>query len=161
MKHSLLIAFCTLTVGVSAQDIVSKKYSNHFGSKIEFYPDSSFRYQWRYNLSSSWSKGKWKVYKDTVFLAVVPVYDTLRSRNTSGVVIDSLIVSPDEKSEQITQQEAASFSILLGGQNWTSCPDRLYYKDQKLFNIWKGQIVKRRERGTLRKNKYYTWYSAE
>ena len=73
------------------------KYSAYYGHSLELKNDSTFRYEWMFDLASSWAVGQWAVSDKTVYLKFKDVYDTLTRENMP----DSLILSPDEKSNRI------------------------------------------------------------
>ena len=83
---------------------------------------------------------------DTIYLTMVPIYDTLSYITKNGMNADSLILSVDEKAGRITIQE----TILLysGGQNRESCPAKLVYRKNRLYGIDKqGRLDKKWSRG--------------
>jgi hypothetical protein len=46
-----------------------------------------------------------------------------------------------------------------GGQNRRPCPDKFYYKNEKLFKITKeGKLVKKKIKGFWTKKKWHPWY---
>ena len=145
---------------VVGQESVVGEYYNYFGSNLKINADSTFKYTWRFDLASSWTKGKWKVKNDTIFLEVIPVYDTLKYYSGGGKVLrDSLLLSLDEKSESITSEQFAMYSLTGGGQDKESIPKKLYYRNGRLFGIKEnGDLRRKRVKGFMTNRKYVPWY---
>ena len=72
----VLILFCFFSV--NAQDTIIGEYYNYFGSELKLNPDSTFNYTFRFDMCSSWTNGRYKVKKHTIYFEFIPVYDTLR-----------------------------------------------------------------------------------
>jgi len=64
-------------MSLNAQNKVAGHYSNYFGGSLNIAPDSTFKYSWHFDLQGSWTKGKWRITKDTVYFDMIPVYDTV------------------------------------------------------------------------------------
>jgi hypothetical protein len=139
-----------------AQDKRIGRYRDYFGNRIELKPDSTFKYTWHFDLQSSWTKGTWTVVKDTVFLYMVPVFDTLHYTNRNNLSVDTLILSPDEKPERIS---AIDNSVLLSyGQNYRVYPDKLFSRKEKLYKIRNGSLVKKKQKGIRTSKMWNPWY---
>jgi len=82
---------------------------------MDINPDATFKYSWHFDLQGSWTKGTWRVNNDTVYFHMIPIYDTIRYKGRDNRMVDSLILSVDEKSGQITMQDAGV--LYSGGQN--------------------------------------------
>ena len=161
MRQTLItiIFSFTLIPFVSGQSIIGK-YHDYFGSKLHLDSDSTFTYTWNFDLSSSWSKGKWSVLNDTVYLNYVPIYDSVTYfDSTLNRQVDTLILSSDINSERISLNEFIGNVISGGGQNRKPCPNKLYYMRNRLYAIgWNGKLEKKRVFSTLRQKKYKPYY---
>ena len=145
------------------QGQVPGEYYNNFGSTLKFNTDSTFEYTWRYDLSGTWTKGTWRLDQDTIYMKTVSVYDTLTyiDENTNSVR-DSLVLSLDQKSESITDEEHWTNLLTSGGQNRHPVPEKLYYRKGKLFEIDKnGKLIRKRVRGVWSNKKRIPWYKRE
>lgn len=134
---------------------VSGEYHDYFGNKLEINSDSTFLYNWNFDLASSWSKGKWTIKNDTIYFSVIPVFDTLRISEK-----DSLILSSDEKSEIITDKNVMFGDLLSGGgQNRKTMPSKLYYKGNKLYEIGEhGNLIVKKSRSLSNGDEHETWF---
>ena len=135
---------------------VEGEYYNHFGSKLKINRDSTFLYNWNFDLASSWSKGKWRMKNDTIIFEVIPVFDTIRKSN----VKDTLILSLDEKPELITEKNISITHFLSsGGQNTQNMSSKLYFDGKKLIEIKKnGKLDNKKMKGFWQNKKYNTWF---
>jgi hypothetical protein len=107
-----------------------------FGEKLEFLQDSSFKHTWRFDLSSSWTNGKWKMENDTIYLSPLLIMDTLTIRNSENQYMkDSLVLSNDETSDRIEIVEYVRSLISGGGQYRRQPPKELFKKNRKLFTL--------------------------
>ncbi|WP_299157087.1 hypothetical protein [uncultured Christiangramia sp.] len=149
-----LILISTLTFG---QKKISGKYSNKFGEEIELKADSTFVYNWKFDLASSWSKGKWSLKNDTIFLKVIPIMDTLKIVKNYKYS-DSLILSSDPKASQVENDELITNSLSSKGQNRQKPPERLFIKNKKLFLLTENNKIdkkKYQQGGRNKKHKIY------
>ncbi len=90
------------SVQLNAQKKYVGDYHTFFGNRIEIYGDSTFKYLFSLDTESSWTKGIWKVSKDTVYFTINPVYDTVVYRgNAHTVKIDSLIFQPTKLQSEL------------------------------------------------------------
>jgi hypothetical protein len=163
MKYLILPAillFSSTLIAQHKENGLVGPYHDYFGSDIEINADSTFKYTWAFDLASSWSKGTWTVTNDTVYFKTIPIYDTLRYKDSAGRLVDSLILSIQKKPKLLTDPVDAAMDLLSGGgQNRSPCPGRLFYADGKLFGINKdGQIITQQVRGFGINKKYDTWY---
>lgn len=163
MRNLHIIVVLLAIVKTHAQQNITGHYHDYFGSKIEFKADSTFKYKWHVDLSVRWAEGRWVFKNDTIYLKVIPVYDTLRYRDTGSLTTtDSLVLSVDEEAEAITPEQYASAQLSSGRQNRSSLPEKLYYRNGKLFRIdRKGKIVRKKEHGFWSKKKYPSNYVRE
>ena len=118
-----------LLVGLSGfgQDSIVGKYHNGFASSIEIKEDSTFNYNFHYDLVRRWSIGAWKLKHDTLILSVINVYDT--------IVYDSkieIVLSSDDKPERMTDE--MNFSNTWN-QDTLNPPSKMVYRKGKLYLI--------------------------
>jgi hypothetical protein len=156
MKLTTLILLTIINIAASGQRLVGK-YSAYYGHSLELRDDSTFRYDWHFDLASSWSVGQWKVSNKTVYLKFRNVYDTL----TTDGKPDSLVLSSDEKSNRIKNDEFVIGLISSGGQGRSvnGITDRLAIRGKRLYQVDKsGRITRTRESGIWTKKKKPTYY---
>lgn len=150
----ILLFISTLSFG---QGKIIGNYSSRFGEKIELKSDSTFIYNWRFDLASSWSKGKWSIDNDTIYLDVIPVMDTLKIVK-KNIQSDSLVFSSDQKENRITAGEALANALSGGGQNRNEPPQKIFFKNGKLYRITDNNEIddkKRQQIGTGKKYKNF------
>lgn len=175
MKIAILVAFLLSFIRTSAQDRISGSYYDHFGNKLHLNRDSTFLHEFHFDLVYSWASGKYSVRNDTVYLIVIPVFDTIRYNNTTtNLITDSLILSTDQNSNigfdsADTYDNGIRKRIYIAdikSQNTFPIPDRLLYRKQKLLfikddgKISRGRMSPiwpvRRKLGGYKK--FHTWY---
>ena len=138
-----------------AQEIVGQ-YGDHFGHALILKQDSSFEFTWHLDLESSWTKGKWKLNKDTLLLQPELIYDTLRTTSPDGVH-DSLVVSKDLNPELITTLYLGY--LTTGWQNRVPPPHKLFFKGSRLYRILSsGNLDKSKQEEFWTKKKFSTWF---
>tara|TARA_B000000441_G_C21669352_1_gene306341 strand:+ start:170 stop:664 length:495 start_codon:yes stop_codon:yes gene_type:complete len=158
MKKILGIILIVISGQLTGQSIVGN-YRDYFGNELYLKPDSTFKHTWRFDLTSSWTSGKWFLNNDTLFLKKVLVYDTLVLDETSPK-LDSLVLSPDEVSGIITILEYDLSEGSSGGQNRQPIPEKLYFKNEKLYSIDKdGKLITKNLKGFWTDKKYPPFYS--
>jgi hypothetical protein len=159
MKILLTLLILFFFNNASGQDIAGDYY-DFFGSTLQLKPDSTFKYTWRFDLASSWTKGKWRIENDTIYLKNIPVYDTLKYHSIEkGYKTDSLVLSMDESSGVVTPEEFVISSISGGGQARKEIPDKLYYRRGRLYLVdQNGDLVRKKQRGIMDNNKKYPPY---
>lgn len=146
-----IVILSTIIVNATGQDLV-RKYVAYYGHTLYLREDSTFRYEWKFDLASSWSVGKWRFENGKIYLNIKPVLDTLAREGQS----DSLVLSDDERSSRIHIDEFAISLISSGGQGRAldRIPERLAVRGRKLHPLNSaGQIVRRREAGIWNKRK--------
>lgn len=156
MRLIISIILLTTITNACAQDLVGK-YKAYYGHTLALREDSTFRYEWNFDLASSWSVGRWSVSKGIVNLHIKNVFDTLARDGQP----DSLVLSMDEKSDRICSVEFGSSLISGGGQGRTMerIPDRLVVRGERLYPIDKaGKIIRRKESGIWNKKKRPIYY---
>jgi hypothetical protein len=151
-----IILLIIVTFTARGQTLIGK-YQAYYGHSLELRADSTFRYQWNFDLASSWTVGQWKVSNGILYLTIKNVYDTLESDGKP----DSLVLSSDEKSNRIKIGEFTAGQISGGGQGRRTdrLPGRLAVRGKRLYLMDKaGQIVRRKEPGIWNKRKRPTYY---
>ncbi len=139
-----------------AQSNLTGRYRDYFGSRILLNSDNTFKYTWHFDMQSSWTTGTWTVMNDTVVFHMIPVYDTLQHTNQNNFVVDTLILSPDERVERISSVDTR---ILLSyGQNSYSHPGKLFFRKGRLYKISNGRLVKKKQKGFWTGKKWIPWY---
>ena len=134
------------------------RYRDYFGSRIELNADSTFKYTWHFDLSGSWTKGKWTYENDTVHLHMIPTHDTISYKNENGTSADKLILSVDETAERLTPEQYAGMGLSSGGQNVQRYPDKLFFKKGRLYKIYNGRLVVKKQKGFWTTKKWNPWY---
>ena len=120
----LILLISNLTFG---QEKYVGIYNSYFSQSIQLKSDSTFVHKYRFDLASSWTTGKWKVEKDTIYLTTEFVMDTLNIRNSENKIIrDSLVISSDRESNRIEKIEHLSYLLSSGGQNRLKPPNKIY-----------------------------------
>lgn len=104
-----------------------------------------------------WATGYWTMSDDKIILEFIAIYDTLTKPNKA----DSLVLSIDERSNRINEEEFAISNLTSGGQK-TEESFRLVQKRKRLFPLDKnGRIIRTRRRGIWPQKKwpwgYKTW----
>ena len=157
MKPFLIILFFANSLTSLAQ--VTGNYHNSFGSRITLNVDSTFNYQWNFDLVSSWNIGKWQIKNDTIYLKQVIVYDTLKIKDKNDILRDSLVLSLDQKSEAITSTDYVAYELVSGGQGKHGVPTRLFYRKDKLFELTKeSKPLMKKVKGFMTSKKVVPWY---
>jgi hypothetical protein len=152
-----------LTISSSGQVIKTGKYHNFFSSELTLNPDSTYYYSYHFDLSSSWSSGKWAINSDTVYFTNIPIFDTVNYNDSIGNFKpssgDSLILSMDQISERISSGSAITSLICSGGQNRSPNPVKLFYKKEKLFEVGlNGKLITKRIYCPFRQKKFKPYY---
>lgn len=175
MKITILVAFLVSSIRTSAQDRISGSYYDYFDNKLHLNRDSTFLHEFHFDLVYSWASGKYGVRNDTLYLTVIPVFDTIRYKNTTtDLITDSLILSTDQNSNigfdsADTYDNGIRKRIYIAEEKWQNTfpiPDRLLYKKRKLFfikhdgKLSRGRVspiwpVRRKLGGN---KKIHTWY---
>ena len=160
MRSLLPFLMLFITIEVSGQ--IAGRYYDRFGNKLELRADSTFSHSWQIDLASSWSQGSWTARNDTVFITIVPVFDTLKTSSKYIGTVDSLVLSADKSSDMISMETYAMNSIASGGQNRERPPLKLYYKRERLYYMdINNQLVSRKVKSFTTRNKVVSWFSTE
>ena len=154
LTQIILLMISTLALG---QEEIHGNYSNRFGEKIELKSDSTFVYTWRFDLASSWSKGNWSIENDTIYLDPIPIMDTLRTVK-NNIKSDSLVLSSDQKGNRTTAGETLANALSGGGQNRKEPPQRLYFKNGRLYRITDNDEIDDKKHQQMSPGKKYKSY---
>jgi hypothetical protein len=136
---------------------LTKKYQDRFGHTLVLKNDSTFRFDWRFDLVHNWTTGQWTLSGRTINLKFIDVYDTLSRPNKP----DSLVLSIDEKSNKIIEGEFGQTRLVSGRQYKDRFDDKFYQRGKRLYPIDNnGRPIKTRQRGIWAQKKwwgYKTW----
>jgi hypothetical protein len=122
-------------------------------------PDHTFEYQWQFDLASSWSVGLWFQSRDTLYLNVMPVLDTFR-RYDSDKLIDSMVLSADQKPNLIGASEYLAAVLSGGGQDRHPAPNKLVTSKGRLYNIGiNGKPITRSVKHALTGKSVVPWFA--
>lgn len=157
MRILTTILLLTLSSSSYAQDKIVGQYRDYFGSRLQLNADSTFKYTWHFDLSASWTKGTWTVENDTVYFHMLPTYDTISNTN-NGSAVDNLVLSDNEISERLTQQQYEGQGLSSGGQNKIPNPEKLFYKKDRLYGINNGRLYTQRHKAIWTKKKFPPWF---
>lgn len=157
---AIFLIFLTNNYLTFAQANISGNYKNNFGNTLKLLSDSTFRFTWSFDLAASWTNGNWSVKRDTLYFNPIFVYDTVSLFNKENVWLkDTLVLSFDEKSNKIKPGEIILNEVFSSGQNRCPVPSKLFFRNNKLYEIDKfGRLIKKKKRGFLSKKKYIPWY---
>ena len=156
MRLTIAFLLTIISISTSGQRLTGK-YAAYYGNSLELKDDSTFRYEWSFDLASSWTVGKWKVSNKTLYLTIVDVYDTL----TREGKLDSLVLSSDDKSNRIKIEEFVGNLISGCGQNRKvdRVTNRLAIRGKRLYLMSKtGQVLRTKESGIWDRKKRPTYY---
>jgi hypothetical protein len=147
-KLYLVIIICSFYLNVDAQNNSFKYgcYSSNFaivgwfGTHIQLSDNYTFKYEYSGDLSYDGATGTYTVIKDTIYLEYKLLeYDTTK------------IVFKDSAGRDITLPKI-DFNLL----NTEDRPQRLYYKNSKLFFVSSnGKLLKRATNRQGKQRKYY------
>lgn len=147
MKYALVILLSLFNTIPLSNGHISGCYHNYFGERIELKNDSTFRHSWRFDLASSWSQGNWSELKDTIYLEIKFVYDTVAIVDSVKMQSrDSLVLSMDTIANRISLEQWAISTIAGGGQYRFPPPERLFYRNNKLYLVKEDGTLDRKKR---------------
>lgn len=158
MKIFLLLILLALSTSLPAQDGIPGRYRDYFGSRLYLHADSTFEYTRNLHLSSSWTKGRWKLTNKVICLEMIPIWDTLTVAEPGKLPTDSLVLSEDDMPERISLSEHTGMLLSSGGQNRFPYPRKLLWKKGRLYKIENGKVIYRKQKGFSTKKKWATWY---
>lgn len=144
---SILILFYSVTLAQS----VNGKYQDYFGHTLTLNKDSTFRFDWRFDLIHDWAIGRWRISGKIIDLEFIDVNDTLSRPNKP----DSLVLSVDERSSKIHETELGQASLISGGQHKDRFNDKFYKRGNRLFLAKNnGRPIKSKLRGIWPQKKW-------
>ncbi|MFI1770312.1 hypothetical protein [Thalassobellus citreus] len=160
MRLTELILILLISKVCFGQDKYIGFYYDRFHETIELKADSTFIHNYRFDLSSSWTTGKWKSKNDTIYLTTILVKDTVRLMNSSHKTInDSLVLSADQKIDRIEPNEYFLNQISSGGQNRQNPPRKLFWKKERLYRIKEnGNLDLSKAKQFWTRKKYKTYF---
>ena len=163
MRLTEIILILLISKSTFGQNKYVGIYNGRFSESIELKADSTFAHNWRFDLSASWTTGKWHVKNDTIFLKTELVMDTLQIRDSeNNVISDSLVISSDQKIDRIERNELIISSLSSGGQNRYKPPTKMYWKRNKLYRINEnGTLDQRKVKAFWTDKKYKTYFRKE
>lgn len=157
----VLLIFMSIPKEALGQKAVSV-YKDYSGQELTLLSDSTFEFTVRGHLDTKWSKGIWERVNDTLFLKVVPVYDTLFHQDNIGVASTQLVLSWNNISESVTDKQYKPNEDVLGGQLVNLDFQKLFFKKGRLYLLKKnGQLSRSKYRSTWTGKKYPTYFSLQ
>ena len=141
MRIWIIPILLTLSFNLFGQSEVAGHYRNHFFCDIQLNADSTFEYNWHLDLNGRWTKGTWTLKGDTVYFHIIPMYDTLNITKSNGITADTLILSKYSIQRRITPQQLTEMTMGSVEQNGTWLPDKLVFKENRLYEIKNGKLV--------------------
>lgn len=154
----LLAISMVLHFDLLAQKEVTGRYIDHFANEIVIRGNNTFVYKFDFDLIHNWAEGTWTLNGDTLYLQMIPVYDTITSLSTDGTRIDSLVLSADQTIERIS--EADYVKNLISSDTQVPLPfPKLLFKKSRLHKIKDGKVLKSRQRASWQRKKWRPWFS--
>lgn len=158
MKINIIILM--LLFGIISQSEVVGEYKR-FGDSITLNSDYTYEYNYYLDTYSGWSKGSWKIKKDTIYLQPILIYDTLRIAGKK----DSLLLSSAKKPNLIVAENLNN--ILwpeFTGEQTDNILKKLYHKNGKLFEVSKNgklRVEKLRNWMSIKEQFYNPWFEKQ
>jgi hypothetical protein len=154
MRVTTILLLTIIHFSTSGQRLTGK-YKAYYGHGLELRDDSTFRYEWKFDLASSWAVGQWTTSKKTVILNFTNIYDTLTRENQT----DSLVLSVDDRPNRITNDEFVMSLISSRTQRHDGITNKLSIKGKRLYLMDNSdRVLRTRERGIWTKRKRPTYY---
>lgn len=152
MRLTTILLLTLIYFSAPGQRLIGK-YNAYYGHSLELNSDSTFKYEWRFDMTRKWAIGRWSCTDKIVNLNFITIYDTLNRQGRP----DSLVLSGDEKSTKISQNEFAIILIGAGGQNHDGITNRLALRRRKLYQMDdSGKIITKKYPGIWTKKKKST-----
>src|SRR5687768_6601720 len=98
------ILILTLILTPASGQRLTGKYQDYFGHSLQLNNDSTFRFDWRFDLTHDWATVKWSSSDRLISFHFQNIYDTLSRIGKP----DSLVLSLDETSNKIDEEEYAT-----------------------------------------------------
>ncbi|MBT1711950.1 hypothetical protein KK062_27150 [Fulvivirgaceae bacterium PWU5] len=148
---SLLVFLCFYTT-TYAQGLIGK-YCDHFGTCLELNKDSTFTFEWKFDLIQNWAMGKWKLSGKTLHFSFIDVYDTLRRGNST----DSVFLSADKLPNSICESDFPQQLLSSRVQDKDRFSNRLYHLGKKLYLLNEKDRLERRRQKQIWSQKRWPW----
>jgi hypothetical protein len=160
MKNFLIfISFIFLFKSGFSQKHIIGTYKSYFGESIKINLDKTFYFRSSFDLSFSWSQGKWRISNDTIYLKTEIIKDTLQVKDHQNRTLkDTLVASQDGLVNRISNNEFIIGKLSSGGQNRVKPPDKVFFKNNKLFLINEFSEIDDRKLKQFWSNKKYRTY---
>ncbi len=154
MRILQIFILIATTLNSFGQKNVIGKYYHNYGHELLLNSDSTYEFKSNFDLSESWSRGKWSCNRDTVYLLFIPVFDTLGVGWDTKP--DTLVLSSNTRSERIDSIAYIASILSGGGQNRIPNPSKLFFRKNALYEIGPtGQPVTKNLYDPI-KRKYFT-----
>lgn len=116
--------------------------------------DSTFEYNFRFDLEHRWTVGRWRLDGKNIELSVTPILDTVRPLNRPYAKCDSVILSTDQRSNKgydslfvETDRNGIEHYTGFSSSQDTSIKLQYLYKRNRLFGVRKnGTVIRGRAR---------------
>jgi hypothetical protein len=157
MKFKITV-FILFVIGYCNQDKIIGKYKDNFGSEFLFNSDSTYEFNNTYHNTGFWSKGKWKVKNDTIFLKAIPIYDTLRISGKK----DSLILSRTKTPKLILASSVGKIIWPESSSEQDLHNGKLFFRDDKLYKIDReGKLITAKKTHSFSRSieKFDPWFT--
>ena len=164
MRVTTVPVFIFVYVTAWGQELTGK-YQDYHGHSLELSRDSTFRFDWRFDLIHTWATGKWSASGRFINFQYISVLDTLQRTDKP----DSLVLSLDDISNRIDEQRFMATLLVSGGQRSDEFSDKLFRKGKRLFFVDRnGKLNRKKYRGIWPQKKWPwgykewpTWYKKE
>lgn len=161
MRITLLVILTFLSLSSPGQ-ISAGQYQDYSGCTLVLNEDSTFRYDWGFDLMHTWATGQWSTSGRFLHLKFIMVYDTLIRDGKP----DSLVLSFDETAQKITQADFELANSITCWQGRERFSNKFCLKRNRLYIIDdKGRLYKKRHRHIWPQRrwlwgfkKWPTWY---
>jgi len=159
-KYILFTVILLLPCGILdilAQNNLSGRYQNYFGSSIDIDSNGTFAYRFAFDLVAKWAVGSWSG-ADTIVLVSKPIYDMVpRANPINGIYYDSLVLSADTISSHITREELLHLPT-YGQDVWLESK-RFLLRKNRLYPLSRNnKVVTKKQRGFWTMRKFPSYY---
>lgn len=86
------------------------------------------------------------------------MFDTLSIIKNNGITADTLILSKYSNPRRISTQQLAEITLQSIEQNRMNLPDKMVFKENKLYEIKNGILVTEKRRVIKRGSEADPWY---
>lgn len=139
MKYFQLLSFLFLSTTTFCQSKVAGYYRDHFGNLIQLYSNLTFDYFLLSDSNLSWTYGKWKTHKDTIFLETIVIFDKNSIKYRDSLALQNQKNSNDFLFLSLPINNRSNF------QNKISIPQKLFFKRNMIFKLdIKNNLVKKK-----------------